>query len=243
MQRNCFEMDHYCTFISMSQSAKALPFKQAGNQFAFAHPDLVRNTGKYLKLMRKVDESGRTEVVQAFLPFLGTFPICISLKVHFQQHCGGLANLYMQMFTPSIPSSLLVPKLVCGGWLFNSWRSGNLGDWCFFFCDAAVAGMHKKVTICIKVCRFSLPSILEDMGTARVTSSVVSCNSAITACDKAGQWERALHLFTSLPRSDRHVSSDEHALFCYDVVGQKTIQNGNRNNCSWSCSCKCAIHV
>lgn len=86
-------------------------------------------------------------------------------------------------------------------------------------------------TICIKVCRFSLPSILQDMGTARVTSSVVSCNSAITACDKAGQWERALHLFTSLPRSDRHVSSDEHGLFCYDV-GQKTIQNGNRNNYS-----------
>ena len=178
--------------------------------------------------MRKVDESGRTEVVQAFLPFLGKFPICISLKVHFQQHCGGLAiSLHADVLHLQFRH-----RCLCQSWFvaddFSThggaaiWETGVI--WCFFFCDAAVAGMHKKVTnlitICIKVCRFSLPSILEDMGTARVTSSVVSCNSAITACDKAGQWERALHLFTSLPRSDRHVSSDEHGLFCYDV-GQK----------------------
>ena len=64
---------------------------------------------------------------------------------------------------------------------------------------------------------FLLCRILEDMGAACVTSSLVSCNSAITACDKAGQWERALDLFASLPRPDRHIAlmnTDEHGLFC-----------------------------
>ena len=43
----------------------------------------------------------------------------------------------------------------------------------------------------------------QGMRLARVAASVVSCNSAITACDRAGQWERALDLLSSMPRPDK----------------------------------------
>ena len=57
----------------------------------------------------------------------------------------------------------------------------------------------------------------EDMRLARVAASVVSCNSAITACDRAGQWERALDLLSSMPRPDKgqngkHAKDDKGAL-------------------------------
>lgn len=45
--------------------------------------------------------------------------------------------------------------------------------------------------------------ICQDMRLARVAASVVSYNSAITACDRAGQWERALDLLSSMPRPDK----------------------------------------
>ena len=56
---------------------------------------------------------------------------------------------------------------------------------------------------------YDCSGICQDMRLARVAASVVSYNSAITACDRAGQWERALDLLSSMPRPDRGANTLE----------------------------------